>query len=86
VRTPSGAALRASNALLVAGYGLGVWAALRLVPVWRQRRLARFLAFETGTVLVAVGWTIRNRAAAAATNWIIAAGLGAAWFVRSRRR
>jgi hypothetical protein len=86
VRTPSGAGLRASNALLVTGYGLGVWAALRLVPVWRQRRLARFLAFETGTVLVAVGWTARHRTGPAAANWVVAAGLGAAWFVRSRRR
>ncbi|MGH9225913.1 MAG: hypothetical protein ACRD2W_19470, partial [Acidimicrobiales bacterium] len=77
---------RAANALLAAGYGLAGWAGLRFVPMWRQRRARRFVAFEAGTGLVAIGLVVRGRPLEAAANAITATALGLAWVVRDRLR
>ena len=77
---------RASNALLVSGYAMAVWAALRFVPMWRQRRLGRFLAFEAGTAAVATGLVLRGRHRDAGLNAAAFVGLALAWVVTNRRK
>jgi hypothetical protein len=75
-----------STALLVAGYPLATWAALRFVPMWRQRRIRRFLAFEAGTAAVVVGLALRRRNLEAAANAAILGGLALAWVLTNRPR
>jgi hypothetical protein len=75
-----------SGALLVAGYGTAGWAAVRLVPVWRERRVGRFLALEAGTALVTIGLVLRRRPLPAAANGAALAGLGLAWVATGRAR
>lgn len=77
---------RISTALLVVGYPLAVGAALRLVPVWRGRRLRRFLVFEVGTASVTTGLLLRGRNREAALNATVLAGFALAWVISSRRR
>ena len=77
---------RAATCLLVGGYALAVWASLRFVPTWRERRLGRFLAFEAGTVSVATGHALRRRPVEAAVNAGAFVGLALAWVVTNRRR
>ena len=77
---------RTSNALLVSGYALAIWAALRFVPMWRQRRIGRFLAFEAGTAAVATGLVLRGRHRDAGINATVFVGLALAWVVTNRRR
>jgi len=75
-----------SNALLVAGYGLAVGAAVKFVPMWRQKRVGRFLVFEAGTAAVAAGLFLRGRNKEAGLNAAAFAGLALAWVLTSRRR
>ena len=76
----------ASNLLLVSGYGLAVGAALRFVPMWRQKRLSRFLVFEAGTAAVVAGLTLRGRDKEAGVNAAVLVGLAVAWALTQRRR
>lgn len=73
-----------STALLVCGYPLATWAALRFVPMWRQRRVRRFLAFEAGTAAVVAGFLLRRRNFEAGVNAAILAGLALAWVASNR--
>jgi hypothetical protein len=74
-----------ANVLLVAGYAAAIGSAVKFVPMWRQRRLGRFLVFEAGTACVAVGWALHHRTEGAAINGAILAGLGLAWAATRRR-
>jgi hypothetical protein len=76
---------KVSVGLLVGGYGLAVWAALKFVPTWRERRLGRFLAFEVGTAAVVTGLTLRHRRLEAGANGLILVALALAWAVTRRR-
>ncbi len=71
--------------LLAAGYALAVGAGAKLWPVWRDRRVRRFLVFEAGTALVTTGLLLRGRTLPAAANGATALALGAAWIARDRR-
>lgn len=75
---------RASTALLAAGYVVAAGAGAKLWPVWRQRRVGRFLAFEAGTALVTTGLLLRGRLLPAAANGATALALGVAWVARDR--
>lgn len=77
---------QASTALLVTGYGMAGWAGLRFVPMWRQRRVARFVAFEAGTGLVVAGLALRGRPLEATANAVTATGLAVLWVGRDRIR
>lgn len=81
---PSPGRRRASTALLVAGYGLAAGAGAKLWPAWQERRVGRFVAFETGTVLVTIGLVLRGKPLPAAANGATALGLGVAWVARDR--
>jgi mannose-1-phosphate guanylyltransferase len=75
---------RVSTALLVSGYVLAAGAGAKLWPAWRERRTGRFLAFETGTVMVATGLLLRGRTLPAIANGATATVLGLAWVARDR--
>lgn len=75
---------RASTALLAVGYVVAAGAGAKLWPVWQQRQLRRFLAFEAGTVLVTAGLLLRGKRLPAAANGATAAALGLAWVARDR--
>ncbi len=75
---------RASNVLLAVGYPLAGWAAIRLVPMYREEDRARFLALEAGTACVVVGLLLRRRLIPAALNAGALAAFAVAWLVYRR--
>lgn len=81
-----GAQRVAGTVLLVAGYSLAVWAALRIVPAFRRRDARRVAIFEAGTACVAAGWLLRGRWEPATANAGALAGVGLLWAILGRRR
>jgi len=77
---------QAGNVALAVGYAVAVWALAGAVPMFRQRRGARFLAAEAGTAAVAAGWALRRQGVPAVLNGGFVAVLAATWWVAGRRR
>ncbi len=75
---------RASNVLLAVGYPLAAWAAIRLVPMYRNEDRARFLALETGTACVVAGLLLRRRLIPAALNAGAFVAFAVVWLVYRR--
>jgi hypothetical protein len=75
---------RASNALLLVGYPLATGAAVKLVPMFAERRTRRFLAFQAGTAAVVGGLVLRRRPVPAGLNAAALAGSTALWWARAR--
>lgn len=76
---------RASNFALVTGYAMATVGSLRLLRTFRERRLRRFLVFQTGTGLVATALAARRKWFLAAANAVTGALLWVAWFVTGRK-
>ena len=74
----------ASNVLLAAGYPVAGWAVAKLVPLYRDEDLTRFLALEAGTACVAVGWALRRRWVPAALNAGALAAFAGVWLTYRR--
>jgi hypothetical protein len=77
---------RASNALLLVGYPVATGAALKLVPMFTERRRRRFLAFQAGTAAVVVGLALRRRPVPAGLNAAALAGSSALWWAVGRHK
>lgn len=75
---------RASNVLLAVGYPLAGWAAIRLVPMYRNEDRTRFLALEAGTACIVVGLLLRRRLIPAALNAGAFVAFAGAWLVYRR--
>ncbi len=73
-----------SNALLLVGYPVAAVAGVKLIPVLRERRTGRFLAFEAGTAAVTAGLVLRRRWLPAAANGAALVGLAVAWVAVGR--
>jgi hypothetical protein len=70
--------------LFAVGYPVAIIVIARLVPVFRERRTAWFVAEEAGTAAIVAGWAIAGRAPAVAINATWGVGLAIAWFVTAR--
>jgi hypothetical protein len=77
---------RASNALLLVGYPLATGAALKLVPMFAERRRRRFLLFQAGTASVVAGLVLRRRPVSAGLNAAAMAGSTALWWAVGRHK
>lgn len=77
---------RASNALLLVGYPVATGAALKLVPVYTERRRNRFLVFQAGTAAVVAGLALRRRPVSAGLNAAAMAGSTALWWIVGRHK
>lgn len=75
---------KASNVLLAVGYPVAGWAAVKLVPMYRNEDRTRFLALEAGTACVVVGLFLRRRYIPAALNAAALATFAVAWLVYRR--
>jgi hypothetical protein len=75
---------RLSNVLLAVGYPLAGWAAMRLVPMYRDEDKARFLALEAGTACVTAGLVIRRRLIPAALNASALVAFAGVWLTYRR--
>lgn len=74
-------------ALFAFGYPVAIAVITRLVPVFRQRRRAWFLAEEVATAAIVAGWASPpRRTSAVLVNAAWGVGLAVAWLVTGRRR
>lgn len=71
---------RASNVLLAVGYPVAAVAGAKLVPMYTQRRIRRFVAFEAGTAAVVAGLALRRRRIPALLNAGALVTSSAAWW------
>ncbi len=77
---------RASNALLLVGYPVATGAAVKLVPMFAERRRQRFLLFQAGTAAVVAGLVLRRRPISAGLNAAAMAGSTALWWAVGRHK
>ena len=72
--------------LLAVGYPAAVWALARAVPMFRRRRVRRFLVTEAGTATVALGWALKRKAVPSFLNASAVVFLALVWWFTGRRR
>ena len=77
---------RASNVLLLVGYPLATGTALKLVPMFAERRRRRFVLFQSGTAAVVAGLVLRRRPVSAGLNAAALVGSTAVWFAVGRHK
>jgi len=76
---------RASNILLAIGYPAAAAAGAKLVPMFTQRRLRRFLVLQAGTGAVVAGLALRRRRIPTLLNAGALVATSAAWWAWGRR-
>lgn len=72
-------------ALFVIGYPTAIAVITRLVPVFRQRRVAWFWCHQAGVAAIVGGWVLERSPVAVAVNGAWLAAVAAAWALAGRR-
>ena len=75
---------RISSVLLAVGYQTAAAAGAKLVPMFTERRLRRFLVFQAGTGAVVAGLALRRRRIPTLLNAGALAATSATWWATGR--